>query len=632
MKKTMKINTIKGFTIPPGYTLQITKDDGSVDEKQPGEQSGSNYSFQEVLSGVDPDWQLIQQNGGAAPEVTPSYYYYDDEEEEEDTPNLMVNDLMFRKKEHSLEVFEHLVTKFDPEYLSKHLSEDIVEVLGGLSRDMRKALFVETNGDYEKLNELGKDYILTHPFLDKLGGYMTNDDMIADAHKLLDHVQRNNIDTNLIALETALLLEWKELKPQTREILYDNDEDKFLKDNLASYNPYYDIFDFTYHPSVTDTSFETAKFSGRSAISVLEEYLPSFYADGTVSYDEIENLLAQLQNPEDAYRVISNLPVINYYTPHMLEERERKIEQFERDGTLGNKIHDKLVSLDIQIDENNERRLELVEQYEAYLNSSASTEEKAEFSRTVREELAKISQKGAELTKLSHEIQYSVITAVRRVIASQGAKEADQYSEDGNYTTNENTAENINNIQSALSFIFGFVHPTNRKNIGRLHFNYEEGVRAYYKRKGVNGASNVVIRPQDSIYTLVHELGHHLEARNGAIQHLVSRVLADRISPDETYKLMSEATEDSWYSDDEITFVDNFHHPYVGKYYGHADIDKYNTFKDMVLEKSSGYSEIISMGLEFMCRNPKSFANKDPELFKAIWKLRNPLKMFRDRL
>src|SRR5690606_6787138 len=129
---------------------------------------------------------------------TPSYYYYDDEEEEEDTPNLMVNDLMFRKKEHSLEVFEHLVTKFDPEYLSKHLSEDIVEVLGGLSRDMRKALFVETNGDYEKLNELGKDYILTHPFLDKLGGYMTKDDMIADAHKLLDHVQRNNINTNLI--------------------------------------------------------------------------------------------------------------------------------------------------------------------------------------------------------------------------------------------------------------------------------------------------------------------------------------------------------------------------------------------------------------------------------------------------
>lgn len=57
-----KINVIKGFTVPQGYSLRITKTDGSVIEKLPGEKSGGTYSFEQVAQGVDPDWELTQEN------------------------------------------------------------------------------------------------------------------------------------------------------------------------------------------------------------------------------------------------------------------------------------------------------------------------------------------------------------------------------------------------------------------------------------------------------------------------------------------------------------------------------------------------------------------------------------------
>lgn len=53
-----KISTLKGFTIPKGYTLTISQSDGTVVEKREGERSGGAYSFEEVAAGANPDWEL----------------------------------------------------------------------------------------------------------------------------------------------------------------------------------------------------------------------------------------------------------------------------------------------------------------------------------------------------------------------------------------------------------------------------------------------------------------------------------------------------------------------------------------------------------------------------------------------
>lgn len=74
-----KINVIKGFVVPPGYSLRITEDDGNVLEKLPGEKSGGTYSFEQVAQGIDPDWELtqesqpqIQQSHPSSQQVTPN--------------------------------------------------------------------------------------------------------------------------------------------------------------------------------------------------------------------------------------------------------------------------------------------------------------------------------------------------------------------------------------------------------------------------------------------------------------------------------------------------------------------------------------------------------------------------------
>lgn len=52
--------TLKGFIVPPGYVLQIATEDGRILVKESGQHSGSHYTFQEVLQGVVPGWQVTK--------------------------------------------------------------------------------------------------------------------------------------------------------------------------------------------------------------------------------------------------------------------------------------------------------------------------------------------------------------------------------------------------------------------------------------------------------------------------------------------------------------------------------------------------------------------------------------------
>jgi hypothetical protein len=100
--------------------------------------------------------------------------------------------------------------------------------------------------------------------------------------------------------------------------------------------------------------------------------------------------------------------------------------------------------------------------------------------------------------------------------------------------------------------------------------------------------------------TVVHELGHTAENYNSRLLRR-SIEFRDRRTAGEDYQPLSDLTGNQGYRKEEKAKPDKFIHPYMGKDYG----------------KSA--SEIFSMGIEEMFRDPVSFAEKDPEMFDFIY-------------
>lgn len=101
--------------------------------------------------------------------------------------------------------------------------------------------------------------------------------------------------------------------------------------------------------------------------------------------------------------------------------------------------------------------------------------------------------------------------------------------------------------------------------------------------------------------TLIHEAGHWIEDRSPLIHKEVLNFYNRRTAREETVKLKDVHPLN--YEDYEVTKVDKWIHPYMGKVYGS---NMYNT-------------EVLSMGLELMHRNPIYLAKNDPEMFDFIY-------------
>lgn len=617
----MKINVIKGFTVPPGYTLRITQDDGNVLEKRPGEQSGGHYSFEQVVQGIDPDWELSQDT-----QQTVGIVQQTKQQEPLNKDSFaFVKPEMFQKHDQSFDFFDAL-TDLDTDRLSNYYSDDVIQVLSGVTREMRKALFVANEGDVDKLKEISVEEILTHPMLDILGGYMTSEEILNDSksleHKITDYttvaengVRIQNRNVQSFALEMAMAVEWDKLRPQTREKLYGNDFLSYRDEKRGGvYNS--TIKSGYEYPAGTDTSFEQQKFLGRNADSILREYLPSLYDSGTVYQDEVKSLLNAISNPWDAQKVISNLPVFKYYDS--IFERDDKIKEYIENGTVGNAIHDRLIALDIEIDTLYDRGFELSTKFNS--GTPLSDEEK--------KELHSIEYNRNRYQQESRELQMPVDRAIRNAFLSEGYVDLVDYQD--NYSTNKPTFENVFNIDEALSFMFGFVHPSNREGLSnkKVHVNFSGDTdRAYYYRWGVNGVPDVTARENESKDTLVHEFGHFLEDHSPDIQSHVARFLVDRIPKDEPLQKLKDLVG-AGYKDDEVTFKDKFSHSYIGKFYGMSGGVTSGTFEEVVLNARSGSTEVISMGLQMMYQDPRALAKADPSFFSHIWQLRNPLKRY----
>lgn len=103
-------------------------------------------------------------------------------------------------------------------------------------------------------------------------------------------------------------------------------------------------------------------------------------------------------------------------------------------------------------------------------------------------------------------------------------------------------------------------------------------------------------------HTVVHELGHSIEWFHPDVLRSSLRFY-DRRTAGEAVQRLRDLRPLVNYDFHEMTRVDAFIDPYVGREYGRQ------------------FTEVLSMGLEYMSRDPLEFWQKDPDHFAYIWNI-----------
>lgn len=121
--------------------------------------------------------------------------------------------------------------------------------------------------------------------------------------------------------------------------------------------------------------------------------------------------------------------------------------------------------------------------------------------------------------------------------------------------------------------------------------------RSFYRGK----SNTIYIADNAPVAVVIHEAAHWLEESDPTIHKKVQAFLEKRTAGEQWQKL-SVLTGNKAYKDTEVAKPDKFMKAYMGK--------KTN---------SKDNSEILSMGIEHMYRDPIKFANQDPEYFAFIY-------------
>jgi hypothetical protein len=103
----------------------------------------------------------------------------------------------------------------------------------------------------------------------------------------------------------------------------------------------------------------------------------------------------------------------------------------------------------------------------------------------------------------------------------------------------------------------------------------------------------------DMATTWIHEAGHTFEAVDKDWLNASNEFLDKRRGTEKLQELRT-LTGNKAYKDDEVVYEDKFKNPYMGKYYNRQA------------------TEITSMGLEWLYKDPAGFAKEDPEYFEFI--------------
>lgn len=140
-------------------------------------------------------------------------------------------------------------------------------------------------------------------------------------------------------------------------------------------------------------------------------------------------------------------------------------------------------------------------------------------------------------------------------------------------------------------------------------YTIEKGkVREYYR--GYN--NSLFIHEGTTPRTLAHELGHWLEKQDPEyFKKIVA--LKERFTKGESSRQMSKVTGISAYGQDEVTYVDRFFHPYVGKLYGEE------------IRQKPFATELTSMYIDTFLHNPAELEKGDG--WTHLWEILDALEV-----
>jgi hypothetical protein len=152
-------------------------------------------------------------------------------------------------------------------------------------------------------------------------------------------------------------------------------------------------------------------------------------------------------------------------------------------------------------------------------------------------------------------------------------------------------------VRKASTFYATFASKDHTFN--NLHVEFDpDNTRASYNpaRNSVKHSGSSQANPA----VLEHEFGHGIEDQNKDVKLAVAEFLSKRTANDKVEPIKTKKRKDAFYADGEMCKPDKFVSRYMGKIY------------------EDGGTELMSMGCEYLAREPHTLLAQDPEMFHFI--------------
>jgi len=325
----------------------------------------------------------------------------------------------------------------------------------------------------------------------------------------------------------------------------------------------------------------------------IDVFNDKYRIDKFILDEDIEKRLAKLGVDIDT-QFINNIPRANELMVNIEDTYKTEADEIE---TLINKrleLRDKKYDFAKDVES---RRALIIKEYEEGKISDALLNKKLDLIDLEWNKIDALNDEIEKLVKLQDAIHDETRGKIKKLLYINDGdampvfiKLDPRYTENLNFV-NKRTAE----FEDTTDFFNKVLNKDLRNSLPEIQINELSSGRAFTRQ----GSNMVWLGNDSSTDTLIHELGHNLEFNNPYIKDSANKILAKRTAGEEAVKL-KDITGNLAYKDTEITKHDKFFSPYVGKIY----ID--------------GYTEVTSMALQYLYKDPEYLYKNDPELFEWI--------------